>query len=188
MKDQLKTYFNRYVTFDNTEIDEIYSKLTPKTFEKKDYILKEGQVCKNNYFILSGLVRSFYIDTKGNEKITQFALENWWTTHMESYIKNTPSYTSIQAIEKTTVLIITKNNLEQLFIKIPKLERCFRIITQNMLIAIQRRNDIYLQMKSKARYDDLVQNFPNFTQRVPQYMIASYLEITPEYLSELRKK
>ena len=188
MKEQIKKHFSRYVEFNHAEIDEIFSKLTRKTFEKKEYLLKEGQVCQNNYFLLSGLVRSFYIDNKGNEKVTQFALENWWVTNMESYIKGVPSYSSIQAIEKTTVLIINKEALETLFKTIPKLERFFRLITENMLIAIQRRNDIYLQMRSKDRYDDLIQHFPIFAQRVPQYMIASYLEITPEYLSELRKK
>ncbi|MBL4670074.1 MAG: Crp/Fnr family transcriptional regulator [Flavobacteriales bacterium] len=188
MKDQFKNHISSYVEFNDEEIDEIFSKLTQKIFKKKDYLLKEGQVCKNNYFIISGLVRSFYIDNKGNEKITQFALENWWVTNMESYIKSVPSYSSIQTIEKTTVLIIDKEELDKLFKTIPKLERFFRMITENMLIAIQRRSDIYLQMKSKDRYDDLINNFPVFAQRVPQYMIASYLEITPEYLSELRRK
>jgi CRP/FNR family transcriptional regulator len=187
MKEQIKKYFNRYVEFNDIEIDELYSKLTLKTFQKKDYILREGEVCKNNYFIINGLVRSFYIDNKGNEKITQFALENWWVTNMESFISKTPSLSSIQALEKTQILLISKEKLETLYALIPKLERLFRIITENMLIAIQRRNDIYLQMKSKERYDNLIKHFPNFSQRVPQYMIASYLEITPEYLSELRK-
>jgi len=187
MKEQIKKYFNRYVEFSDPEIDEIYSKLISKTFQKKDYILREGQICKNNYFIISGLVRSFYIDNKGNEKITQFALENWWVTNMESFINKTPSLSSIQALEKTEILIINKEELEKLYISIPKLERLFRIITENMLIANQRKNDIYFQMRSKDRYASLIHHFPNFIQRVPQYMIASYLEITPEYLSELRK-
>lgn len=187
MKEQIKKYFNRYVEFCDNEIDTIYSKLTLKTFHKKDYIIRTGQVCKNNYFIANGLVRSFYIDDKGNEKIIQFAIENWWITNMESFVNQTPSLSSIQAIEKTQVLLLNKEELENLYSSIPKLERFFRIITENMLIANQRRNNIYLQMKSKDRYDYLISNFPNFTQRVPQYMIASYLEITPEYLSELRK-
>jgi CRP-like cAMP-binding protein len=187
MKEQIKTYFNRYVEFSDTEMDEIYSKLISMTFQKKDYILREGQICKSNYFIINGLVRSFYIDDKGNEKITQFALENWWVTNMESFIKKKPSLSSIQALEKTEILIISKEELENLYISIPKLERLFRIVTENMLIANQRKNDIYFQMRSKDRYASLINHFPNFVQRVPQYMIASYLEITPEYLSELRK-
>ncbi|MFT5823277.1 MAG: CRP/FNR family transcriptional regulator [Crocinitomix sp.] len=187
MKEQIKLYFNRYVTFSDSEIDEIFSKLEAKTFQKQEYILHEGQICKHNYFIISGLVRSFYIDQKGKENITQFALGNWWITNVESFIKNTPSRLSIQAIEKTEILLINKDALEKLYISIPKLERLFRIITEYMLIAIQRRNDVYLQLKSKDRYDGFIKLYPSFIQRVPQYMIASYLKITPEYLSELRK-
>lgn len=187
MKEQIKAYFNRYVKFTDTEIDEFYHHLSLKTYRKKQYILKAGQVCRNNYFILNGLVRSFYIDHKGNEKITQFALENWWVTNMESFINQTSSLLSIQALEDTQMLSINKEQLENLYVSMPKLERLFRIITENMLIAIQRRNNIYLQMMSKERYSSLLQHYPDFAQRIPQYMIASYLEITPEYLSELRK-
>ena len=187
MKAQLKSYLNRYINFSDNEIDEIYASLNVVTFANKEFILSEGQICMNNYFIMSGLTRSFYIDAKGNEKITQFAIENWWTTNMESFITASPSTSNIQALEKTTVLIISKTELEKLYKSLPKLERFFRIITEKMLIAIQRRSDVYLQMKSKDRYTDLINHFPGFAQRVPQYMIASYLEITPEYLSELRK-
>lgn len=187
MKNNVKKYFNKYVDFSDAEIDEIYAKLTLKTFQKKEYILQAGQVCKKKFFIANGLVRSFYIDDKGNEQITQFALEHWWITNMESFIHQTPSFSSIQALENTQILMLSKDDLEELFLSIPKLERLFRIITEHMLIAIQRRNDIYLQMKSKDRYHSLVNHFPSFIQRVPQYMIASYLKITPEYLSELRK-
>jgi CRP-like cAMP-binding protein len=187
MKEQIKLYFNRYVLFSDVEIDEIYSKLESKIFLKQEFILQEGQICKNNYFIISGLVRSFYVDHKGKENITQFALENWWLTNMESFITQTRSHLSIQAIEKTQILLINKDALEKLYVSIPKLERFFRIITENMLIANQRRHDFYLQTKSKDRYNGFINFFPNFIQRVPQYMVASYLKITPEYLSELRK-
>ncbi|MTI39653.1 cyclic nucleotide-binding domain-containing protein [Fulvivirga lutimaris] len=130
-------------------------------------MLHEGKICTSRYFIISGLVRSFYIDDKGNEKITQFAIENWWVTNVESFIKKTPSAMSIQALEKTEMLTIDKEELERLFFSIPKLERLFRIITENMLIATQRKNDIYLQMTSKNRYDDLVKHFPEFSHNLP---------------------
>ena len=187
MKEQIKNYLNNYLEFNDAEVDEFCSKLKLKTFQKKEYILREGEICKSNYFIKSGLVRSFYIDKKGNEKITQFAIENWWITNFESLIKKSPSLSYIQAIEKTELLTLNNTDLQKLYISLPKLERLFRIITENMLIDIQRRSDIYLQMKSKDRYLDLINTCPDFAQRVPQYMIASYLEITPEYLSTLRK-
>ena len=187
MKEQIKKYFNRYVAFSEAELDLIYAKLTTKTFQKKEFLLKENAVCRHHYFILKGVVRSFYIDEKGNEKITQFAIDNWWVTHMESFIKETPSTLFIQAIEETTVLYLSKETLEALYISHPKLERLFRMITENMLIANLRKSDFFLQMRSKERYTIFAEQLPNFIQRVPQYMIASYLEITPEYLSELKK-
>ena len=188
MKDQLNSYLNRYVKLNDLEVDRIFEKLTVKKFRKKEFLLREGQICRYNYFIISGLTRSFYIDKKGEERITQFALENWWVTSMESFVKATPSYLSIQAIEETAVLMLQKNDLMKLYDAVPKLERLFRMITENMLISFQRKNDIYLRMSSKERYMDLIGHFPDFAQRVPQYMIASYLEITPEYLSQLRRK
>ncbi len=187
VKEQLKKYFCRYVDFEDTEIDLVYSKLSTKTFRKKEIILKESQICKYNYFIIKGVIRSFYIDEKGNERITQFAIDNWWTTNMESFIAKTPSTQYLEAVEDTTVLYLSKETLDTLYVKLPKLERLFRMITENMLIANLRKSDIFLKMKSKERYVHFVKNLPDFSQRIPQYMIASYLEITPEYLSELRK-
>lgn len=188
MKDSIKRYFERYVHFSDEEMDKILAKLTPKSYPKKSFLLKEGQVCQSKYFIVSGLVRSYFINEKGIEKTTLFGLENWWVTNTESYLKETPSYSYIQALEDSVVLVLEKQELEKLYASIPKLERLFRIVSENMLVAIQRKNDVYLQMKSIDRYSDLVHHFPDFSQRVPQYMIASYLEITPEYLSEIRKK
>lgn len=187
MKEQIKKYFNRYVNFSDAEIDDVYSHLIVKTFQKKEMILHEKSICNYNYFIIKGVIRSYYIDAKGNEKITQFAIDNWWITNIESFVNKTPSTQYLQSLEKTTALLLSKDVLETLYIKHPKLERLFRIVTENMLIANQRKNDVFLQMKSKERYTFFVEKLPDFNQRVPQYMIASYLEITPEYLSELRK-
>ena len=187
MKEQIRKYLNRYVEFSDTEIDAFYSKLIVSDYTKKEFLFQEGQSCTHRYFILKGLVRTFYIDNNGNEKITQFAIENWWITDLESFVNETPSTTSIQTLEKTTLLKISKTELELLFLEIPKLERLFRIITEKTLIAIQRKNDVYLRMKNKDIYELFLNQNPEFVQRVPQYMIASYLEMTPEYLSGIRK-
>lgn len=187
MKQQLSNYLNRYVSFSEDELDLFYSFLTPKTFRKKEYLLKEGESCKDKFFITEGLVRIYKIDPKGNEKIAHFGIENWWMTNMESFILEQPSLLYIQALEFTTVLTISKSKLEMAFEKIPKLERLFRIITENMFVAIERKNELYMKFSSKERYHNLVDHIPGFAQRVPQYMIASYLDITPEYLSEIRK-
>ncbi len=188
MKEAIRTYLNRYVTFEDHEVDYFYNNLTEKHYGKKAYLLRHGKVCKHYYFIIEGLVRTFYIDNYGKERITQFAIENWWVTDMESLKKEQASVNNIQALEDTLALAVHKDQLEKLYAEIPKLERFFRVITENMLIAIQKRNEYYLKMNSKDLYESLLNSLPEFTQRVPQYMLASYLEITPEYLSELRRK
>ena len=187
MKDQINNYFNRYINLSEQELNDFCSCLKIKTFQKNEYLLQEGQVCKNKYFISEGLVRSSYIDKKGNEKILEFGIENWWVTNIDSFSKEGSSQYDIQAIEPTTVLMLSKVNLEKLYHSIPQLERAFRVITENMLIAFQRRNYFFMKKNSKERYNSLIKGIPGFAQRVPQYMIASYLEITPEYLSTIRK-
>ncbi|WP_350290919.1 cyclic nucleotide-binding domain-containing protein [uncultured Croceitalea sp.] len=186
MKQKLSKYISRYVDFNTQELDLFFNSLEVKKYKKKEYLVQEGKVCKYKYFIIDGLTRTYNIDQKGNEKIIQFGIENWWVTNIESFKNNSKSNHYIQALEDTTTLRIKKEELDMLYQKINKLERLFRLITENWLIAIQRRNEFYLKLTSKERYEMFVKAFPNFIQRVPQYMIASYLEITPEYLSALR--
>lgn len=188
MKQQLEEYFQRYVKLSGADLDKIASRLSIEKFSRKAYILNEDQICNHNYFILEGLVRLFYIDQKGHEQITQFAIENWWVSSLESFIKGTPSYLSIQTIEDTTVCMLHKSDLQDLYNSVPSLNIAFRKIYENMLIACQRRADLYVKLSSRDRYYHFVTHQTDFAQRVPQYMIASYLEITPEYLSELRRK
>lgn len=188
MKQQLQLYLKRYAKFDDDEVAFIYNTCSVQVYKKRAYLLEQGQTCKYHYFILKGLVRQFRVEDNGNENISTFGIENWWLTNLDSFINQTSSINSIQAIEDTTVLQINKEALENLFSKIPQLERVFRIIAQNTLIAVQRKDEVYMKKSSKERYNVLVNKIPNFVQRVPQYMIASYLDITPEYLSEIRKK
>ena len=187
MKEQIREYLNRYLKFDEKEVDQFFAHLTAKTLRKKEYLLREGQVCHHKFFIVTGLVRAFYVDHKGHEKVLHFGIENWWVTDTESFVKEIPSQLNIQALEETTVLQLNKRDLEHLYQAIPKLERFFRIVSENMLIAFQRRSEFYMKLSSKQRYDLFIQKHASFAQRVPQYMIASYLEITPEHLSTLRK-
>ncbi|WP_276390692.1 Crp/Fnr family transcriptional regulator [Eudoraea chungangensis] len=188
MKEQLAKYLIRYSNFNKLEIETIYKKCSVKTYKKKDFLLKQNNICKYKFFILKGLVRQFRVEDNGNENISVFAIENWWISNLDSFINQTLSINSIQAIEETTVLQITKEELEYLYAEIPKLEQAFRKIYANMIIAIQRKSDIYMKKNSRERYYDMIEQIPDFSQRVPQYMIASYLDITPEYLSEVRKK
>lgn len=187
MKKQLGIYLNRYSFFAQGEIDLIYNSCFSKVYKKKEFLLKPQEVCTSKFFISKGLVRQYIPQENGHEKIQGFALEDWWITNLDSFIHKTPSVSAIQAIEETTLLQISKNDIEDLYIQLPKLERVFRIISEKMIIALQRRHDIYMNKNSSDRYATFINQIPYFAQRVPQYMIASYLDITPEYLSEIRK-
>lgn len=187
LKQQLRTYIDRFVQLTEREFELFYGALIIKKLKKRELLLEKGRVCKYHFFIVHGLLRSFNYDEKGNEDIFHFAIENWWFTNVESFINESPSLFNIQALESTTILCIRKNKLEEIYNKLPQIERMFRIITEKTLIAQQKKSYFYMNGDSKTRYYHLVNTIPDFAQRVPQYMIASYLNITPEYLSELRK-
>ncbi|WP_196887685.1 Crp/Fnr family transcriptional regulator [Aureivirga sp. CE67] len=181
-------YLNRYHFFEKEEVNLLLKELEFVTYKKKEFVLEKGEKCKYQYFILEGLVRFFYEDKEGTAHTFQFGIENWWFTHYESFVLQIPSEDFIQCLEKTKLLRISKEKLEILFDKLPKLEKVFRIIAENTLIAVNRRNRFYMEMDGIEKYNFLIKSFPDISQRIPQYIIASYLQMTPEYLSNLRKK
>jgi len=187
MNEQLFGYLNRYEPFTQKEISDILSVMKLKRYKRREFLLRQGKVCPFRYFILEGITRTFHTNDKGIEQTNLFAIENWWVTEYDSYVNQKPSMNSIQAIEAVTVLELPKADEGPLFEKLPKLERVFRIIAEKTLIAQIKKDSLYMKRSSKERYYHLVNSIPNFAKRVPQYMIASYLDITPEYLSEIRK-
>ncbi len=156
--------------------------------KKKEFLLKEGNVCTDLYFVEKGCLRMFFINKKDTEQITQFALDSWWLSDYNSFINNTASNYYIQSIEESEIISINKNNFEELLKEVPKVEKYFRIIMQKAVAASQHRSKLMYEMTKEEFYIHFSTSFPEFMQRVPQYMIASYLGLTPEYISELRKK
>ncbi len=160
---------------------------TTKKLRKRQFILNEGDVCKYNIFITRGLLRSYTIDDKGNEHILQFALEGWWTADLYSFFTEEPSIFNIEALEDSEVLLITRPSWESLLDKLPAMERYFRMLLQNSLIATQRRLIGSISESAEQKYIKFMNAYPESVQRVPQHMIASYLGITRETLSRLRR-
>lgn len=187
MNPQLKAYIERYIQLDAKDCEFLADFFEERPYKKKSLLLESGNVCEHNFFLLKGLVRYYYIDANGQERTIQFGKEFWWVTVMDSFVQQKPSLINIQALEDVNALVIYKERLEELYEKVPKMERLFRKVAENWLIAQQRNSHFYMKANSKERYQNLVRSIPNFVQRVPQYMIASYLNITPEYLSEIRK-
>lgn len=160
----------------------------PKKIRKRQYILQEGDVSKSIAFVEKGMLRSYTVDEKGNEHIMQFAFEGWWISDHYSFLTGEPAIYNIDALEDSELLLLSKKSEEQLMERIPKFERYFRILLQNNLIATQRRLIGSLSQTAEERYNQLIAGCPTIPKRVPQHMMASFLGITPETLSRIRKQ
>jgi len=173
-----------------TEEDFIFCKtlFVAKKLRKRQYLLQEGDVCKYTAFVEKGILRSYTIDEKGIQHILQFAMEGWWMADLYSFLTNEPSLYTMDAVEDTEILLITKSSWDTLLEKVPAFERYFRILVQNNLIATQRRLMGSLSETAEEKYSKLMRTFPDCVQRVPQHMIASFLGITPETLSRVRNQ
>ena len=160
----------------------------PKKLWKKRFILEDGETCKYTAFVEKGLLRSYTVDSKGNEHILQFSLQGWWAGDLYSFLTGEPSAQNIEALEDSELLLITKPSWDELLKEVPAFERYFRILIQNNLIATQRRLIGSFSKTAEEKYQKLLQDFPDIVQRVPQHMIASYIGITRETLSRIRSQ
>lgn len=172
----------------DTEKEICKSLFSPKKLRKRQYILQQDDVCKNLVFVEKGILRSYSVDNKGNEHIIQFALEGWWISDIYSFLTGEEAVYNIDAIEDSELLQISKSALDELYERVPKFERYFRILTQSNMIATHRRLTATLSASADEKYLRLLSAYPNIVARVPQHMIASYLGITPETLSRVRKR
>lgn len=188
MYSSLLNHINRFIDLNNDEQQSLSTLLKSISVKKKAFLLEEGQVCKANYFVVKGCLRLYFIDIKGAEQTTQFAIENWWITDLTSFLFQKSSEFYIQAAENTEVIAIEHYNYELLFNKLPKMERYFRLILQKNHQASQMRIKFLYSQTAEERYHHFNKLFPEFVQRVPQYMLASYLGFTPEFLSKIRAK
>ncbi|MFC4209560.1 Crp/Fnr family transcriptional regulator [Pedobacter lithocola] len=174
------------LTFEEKEI--LDSFLTPLSLKKKEFLHQAGESCRKNYFVVKGCLRLYFIDIKGAEQTTQFAIENWWISDLTSFISQKTSEFYIQAAEPTEVIYIERRNYDTLFNRLPMLEKYFRLIYQKLHQASQLRIKYLYSQTAEERYVNFNKLFPEFVQRVPQYMLASYLGFTPEFLSKIRSK
>ena len=188
MYDSLIKYFNSYTgtPLNNDEIDLIESVFMPKKFRKRQYFLQEGEICKHTAFIVKGAMRQYTVDDKGEEHIARLSIENWWASDRESLMKQTPSIYFIDAWEDTEALLVTRDAFNDLIDRIPALSKWVRTIDVNFAIASQRRLDAAISLPAEERYNDLEKRYPEFLQRFPQHIIASYLGINRETLSRIR--
>lgn len=181
-------YIQKWVDLSEADAASILAAFEPIAVKKKTQLLAPQEVCRYVYFITSGSMRSYHIDQKGTEHIYQLRLENSWISDLESFFSQKPSKYYIESMEDSTLLRISFDKLEMLYAEVPKMERYFRILFQKAYInALQRLNSTMWD-SAEERYQDMVKENCDILQRVPQTYIASYLGITPESLSRIRKK
>lgn len=162
--------------------------LEPKALKKKTLFLEAGMICKSSAFVLDGAVKSYTVDADGKEHILSFATKEWWISDLYSLISKKPAILNIEAIADSAVIILTRENQQVLFEKIPKFERFFRILVENSLVANQQRLIDNLSSTAEERYLRFIRKYPTIPSCVPQHNIASYLGMTPEFLSKIRAR
>jgi CRP-like cAMP-binding protein len=188
MYKQLEKSIGERVSITEAEFDLCKTFFIPKKIRKKQTLLLEGEVCTYNAFIEKGILRSYRTDEKGHEHIMRFAFEGWWITDLSSFLMGKHSTYTIEAIEDSELLLLTASAREELMDALPVFERYQRLLLENAYIALQSRVNSALNESAEEKYVKLATSNPNIVARVPQHMIASYLGLTPETLSRVRKQ
>ncbi len=175
-----------HVDLSQQELEIVHQHFQHKTYPKKTLLLKAGQVCNFEVYLLKGCIKRYYIDQNGDETILQFAVEDWWVSDIASFCQQVPSRFYIETMEETELLQINYQNKELLFKEVPKLERVFRLLVQRAYAVLENRFFTGITDPAEDRYLEFIKKYPGLLQRVPQYQIASYLGITPEALSRIK--
>lgn len=188
----MQSLFNYINTYASTLISEedfkvIQTHFVQKSMRKKQYLLQEGEICKHFAFIVKGAMRQYYVDKKGIEHIVNLYVENWWAGDRESFVMSTPSTYHVDAWEDSEVLLITRESTLQLSSQFPAFNELLLKLDERNNIASQRRITSSISFSAKGHYDTFATCYPEFLKRFPQHIIASYLGITKETLSRIRK-
>lgn len=181
-------YLEKKIHLSESEKELIKSFFVPKKLKKKQFLVVEGYNCTYMAFVSKGLLKAYNVDEKGTEHINQFAPEGWWTSDMNSFFSSEASFYSIDAMEDSDLLLITSKDFENLTLQVPIMDRYFRLLFQNSLITKERRLISSNTHTAEEKYQHILKNNPDLIKRVPQNLLASYLGLSAETLSRLKKR
>lgn len=184
----LKRNIRKHVAFSEAEFRSYSARFRSRKLKKKEFLLREGEVCRFEGFVVRGCLRLFSTDREGKENVLYFAAEDWWVTDIDSFTNQAPAHLSIQALEDSEVLLIAKADKDALYEEMPKVEKLFRIMTQKTLVALQRRVIRNHSFTAEERYRHFIATYPGIARRLTNLHIASYLGITHEFVSKIRRK
>lgn len=181
-------HFKKYLPLDERDIEALSQRIKLKKIKRRQFILQEGDLCKHYTFVVNGCLKMYKVDQKGVEHNLQFAIEDSWICDIGSFHDETLSELYIEALEASTVLQIEKNDLLYLYVHHPKFDRNFRVLIENAFVALQKRVLMNISSTAEERYLDFLKNYPILFNRVSNVQIASYIGVTPEFLSKIRKE
>ncbi len=181
-------HFDQYLPLDENEQQALTSRLSMRKVKRRQYILQEGDVCKSFTYVQEGLFKMYGVDASGTEHNLLFARENEWIADIDSLHKERPSKLYIEAVEPSTVLQLSKGDLWYLYTHYPKFDRNFRVIIEDKYIELQNRLLQTFSATASERYESFLEQYPHLSIRLPNTQIASYLGITPEFLSKIRSE
>lgn len=179
---------SKYVTLTEEEQSLFIGMLDFRFIPKKTILLREGELCQFEGYIQKGCVRIYYVNENGCEVTLSFAVEDWWVSDVDSFYEKRPSNFFIETLEDTEMYVFSLDNKERLLAEIPKFERIFRLLVQRNLSVIQNRLVQTIAKPATERYLEFIRTYPSLPIRVPQYYIASYLGVSPEFVSTIRKR
>jgi len=182
------TNISRWIQLSKEEEQHFLSLLKPLSAKRKEWLLEAGETCKYSYFVTSGCLRGYTLDIHGMEHVLSFAPKNWWIADMYSLISQKPGNTYIQALEQTDILALPKSAQEHLYKDIPAFERFFRIITENSLVSFQQRLLDNLSLPAEERYQNFCKRYVGLIDYLPAKQVASYIGVTPEFLSKMKHR
>lgn len=188
MYEQIDQYIAKTFKMSDEDREFFHSILRPKKFKKKEFLLRAGEVCTYETFIVKGCTMAYLMDEKGDEVVLQFAVENWWVGDMASFNYLMPSNMYVVALEDCEVLQIHHDDKEELYKRIPRFERLFRILVQRAYTVLLSRFSSMVSKSAEERYLDFIHQYPYIPQRVPQVHIAAYLGVSAEFLSKIRTR
>lgn len=181
-------HLNSYLPLTEEETAELEKRVKPKTVKRRQFILSAGDVCKHYNFIVEGCFNMHKVDENAKEHNMHFAIENQWITDIGSFHSEQPSQLYIEAIEPSKILQISKQDLIYFYEQSIKFNRIFRVIVENEFVLLQNRLLQTISTPAERRYLEFIELYPNLFNRISNVQVASYLGITPEFLSNIRKK
>jgi len=186
--DLLLNNISRYVHLTGPEQETLKGFLQYDKLKRKQFLLKDGEVCRHSAFVISGCLRGYILDKNGSEHVLEFAPSDWWIADVYSLITQKPGTLNIEALEDTEIILLSKANQEKLYIEVPKFERFFRILIEKSLVANQQRIIDNLSLTAEERYNIFCKRYPTLIDHLPHKQIASYIGVTPEFFSRMRSR